>query len=350
MRHEFLSALEQSGCVTPDTGWTPRHVVIENEGGDLVAAAPLYLKEHSWGEFVFDFAWAEGYARAGLDYYPKLVSMSPFTPVTGQKLLVSGHDTGLRAKLLDAIDQVAQHHGASSTHILFAHQSELEALAAHGLLLREDCRFLWKNAGYASFEDFLGTLRSARRKQIRRERRRVAEQGITVKTLVAEGLDTPAWREVYAMIARTFVHRGHMPYLSLQFFRTVARLFGPRMLVNLASRDGAAIGAAILFRDDEALYGRYWGALGEYDCLHFETCYYRGIEYCIEHGLAHFDPGTQGEHKVRRGFAPVRTYSAHSIADPRFRAAIAAWLDGERERNAHYMNDVAEHLPFRRTP
>ena len=350
LRHEFLAALEQSGCVAPATGWTPCHVIVEDENGELVAAAPLYLKEHSWGEFVFDFAWAEGYARAGLDYYPKLVSMSPFTPVTGQRLLVAQPTRQLRVALLDAIDEVATNKRVSSTHILFPLESEIGALADHGLIVREDCRFQWPNAGFGDFDDFLGALRSSKRKKIRRERKRVTEQGIEVVTRIADELDTATWRAVYAMIARTFVRRGHAPYLSLGFFRTVARQFGEHMLVNLALCAGETVGAAILFRDDEALYGRYWGALTEYDCLHFETCYYRGIEYCIEHGLARFDPGTQGEHKARRGFVPVRTYSAHHIADPRFRSAIEAWLDEERERNAHYMSLIDNHLPYRRTP
>lgn len=349
-RHAWFAALERHGCAAPATGWTPHHVLLEDAGERLVGALPLYLKDHSWGEFVFDFSWAQAYAENGLDYYPKLLGMSPFTPVTGQRLLAADRNPAVLREVIRAAIAAARRLDTSSLHILYPAADELAVLESEGLLRRDDCRFLWRNHGYGSFDDFLGALRAGRRKDIRRERRRVAEQGIVVTTHVAAELDAAAWRAVYAVTARTFLRRGNRPYLNLACLLALAQSFGEQMLVNVARRANEIVGAAILFRDRDTLYGRYWGASAEFDCLHFETCYYRGIEFCIEHGLQSFDPGTQGEHKVRRGFAPVATHSAHWIRDPRFRSAIARYLEQERADTEQYMRLVAAHLPYRRAP
>lgn len=346
--HEFLATLERSGCASAHTGWTPHHVLLHDSDARLVGAMPLYLKDHSWGEFVFDFSWAQAYAQNGLDYYPKLLGMSPFTPVTGERLLVADRDPALLRALARAALAQAHELGVSSVHFLFTADDELAALEREGFMRRDDCRFIWRNRDYQSFEEFLAALRAPRRKEIRRERRRVADQGIVVTTHEAAGLDSRQWRDIYALTARTFLLRGHQPYLSLACLRELSERLGNRMLVNLAHRDDEIVGAAIFFRDNRALFGRYWGASAEFDCLHFETCYYRGIEFCIEQGLQHFDPGTQGEHKIRRGFAPVTTHSAHWVADRRFRAPIAEFLQHERAETERYIKLVQAHLPYRR--
>ncbi|NND59107.1 MAG: GNAT family N-acetyltransferase [Gammaproteobacteria bacterium] len=344
---EFLAHLESTGCVAADTGWIPRHLVARDAADRLRGAMPLYLKTHSWGEFVFDFAWAQAYARAGLDYYPKLVSMTPFTPVTGRRLLSNGHDPAVDQALVAGLQQAVEDCNASSAHVLYPPVAELDTWAAAGFTIREDCRFMWHNHDYQTFDDFLAALRSAKRKEVRRERRRVAAQGIAVEMRRADSLDERTWQAVYAMLARTFTLRGHTPYVSLRFLREIADALGPSMLVSLASADDSAVGAAVFFRDQRSLYGRYWGSNEDIDCLHFETCYYQGIDYCIRNGLRYFDPGTQGEHKVRRGFAPIRTYSAHLVADPRFAGPIADWVADERNDVAHYIEVASGHLPYR---
>lgn len=297
---------------------------------------------------MFDFAWAQAWDRHGRDYYPKAVSMTPFTPVSGQRLLAADRDPALLRALARAALADTRELGVSSLHILFTRPDEQSALDAAGFVRREDCRFVWHNRGYTQFDDFLANLRAARRKEIRRERRRVRAQGIEVATLVASELSANELRTVYELTAGTFILHGHQPYLDLACVQELAVACNEQMLVNLARRGRDIVGAAILFRDDESLYGRYWGAAADIDCLHFETCYYRGIDYCIEHGLRNFDPGTQGEHKLRRGFAPDVTQSAHWVAATEFRAAIAAFASAERAATREYMSLAAEHLPYRR--
>lgn len=345
--HAFLAALETTGCVTAGTGWTPQHLLLRDRRDTLVGAIPMYLKSHSWGEFVFDFSWAEAYSAHGLPYYPKLLAMCPFTPVTGTRLLAAGREPRLLATLADAIIGVATDNGLSSAHVLFTAADEQQALVDAGFLPRRECRFIWSNRDYDNFEAFLGELRASRRKQIKRERRRVGEQGIEVRTHRGCDLDAADWRQVYALTAGTFLMRGNRPYLSLGFLRQAAADAATGMVVNVARQKDQIVGAAILFRDQHTLYGRYWGAAAEYDCLHFETCYYRGIEYCIEHGLQRFDPGTQGSHKLRRGFAPTPTWSAHWIADRRFRNAIDSYLRVEGAEVDRYIRRSARHLPYR---
>jgi len=348
LRHEFLAAAERSGSATAATGWTPAHVVVES-GCSLVGAMPLYLKTHSWGEFVFDFAWARAYEQHGLHYYPKLVAAAPFTPASGPRLLVlPGCDAAeVRRALLDAARQVARASGASSLHVLFADGVDRDWLAGQGLLPRLDCQFHWNNPGYADFEDFLATFTAEKRKKARRERRRVAESGIRFVELHGGDLDAVLLETVYGLHARTFAERGNPPYFTLAFFRELAAALPGALMVKLAVLRGEPVACAVFLRGEDTLYGRYWGATGDFHSLHFEACYYQGIDYCIREGLRRFEPGTQGEHKVARGFVPEPVWSLHEILHPGFRAAIADYLGRERRHVEAYMDAVREHVPFR---
>jgi len=346
LRHEFLAALERHGAATAATGWTPAHVTLR-AAGTLVGALPLYEKSHSWGEFVFDFSWAEAYRRYGARYYPKLVAATPFTPATGPRFLVRpGVDAApvRRALLAAARTRLPR---CSSLHVQFTTRAESEWLAAEGLLGRIDCQFQWQNAGYADFEAFLATFTADKRKKARRERRRVAEAGIRFGWVWGDELSAAEWQAVYALKSATFHRHGHEPYLGLACLEELARTPACRPLVLLATRSGAIVACAIFFRGADTLYGRYWGAAGDYHSLHFEACYYQGIDYCIREGLARFEPGTQGEHKIARGFRPTLTYSAHHIDDPRFGAAIGRFLAEERAAVEAYAVETERHVPFR---
>ncbi len=347
LKHAFLELAERSGSVTPDAGWTPRHLLLE-DGGMLRAAMPLYEKSHSWGEFVFDWAWAHAYEQAGLDYYPKLVSAVPFTPAPSTRILRSSDDdTEAAGILIAAATQLAQDTGCSSLHILFPSADEIPSLDDAGLLLRKDCQFHWRNRGYNSFEDFLATFTSAKRKKARRDRRRVAENGIRFRRLRGADLDSDTWATVYALIARTFMLRGSLPYFNQAFFEGLSAQLPDNILVILAELDQRPVAAAVFFESETTLYGRYWGSDGHFDALHFETCYYQGIEYCIESGKQLFEPGTQGEHKISRGFSPVSTWSAHWLAHPEFGDAIERYLDEEGRHIDRYIEAVDEHTPFK---
>jgi hypothetical protein len=349
-RHEFLAALEHHGCVGGESGWYPVHQLLLDGAGRLLGAMPLYAKTHSWGEFVFDWSWAQALQRSGADYYPKLVGAVPFTPTTGPRLLVApGADAGeLRALLAAALPRLAAELQVSSVHLNFLVDADREALAGAGFLPRCDCRFLWRNRGYASFDDYLEQFRADKRKKTRRERRKVAEAGITFRTLAGESLDDGVWQQAFGFSARTFRAHGNDHYLSAGFLADVARRMPGRVVLMLAERAGEPLGCAIYFRGRRRLYGRYWGASGHEDSLHFEACYYQGIEYCIAEGLAEFDPGTQGEHKLARGFEPSFTHSAHWLADPAFRTAIGRYLERERAAVAEYVAAAARRLPFHR--
>jgi predicted N-acyltransferase len=348
VRHEFLLALERTGCVGAGTSWTPCHLLLQTAGGEIEAALPLYSKSDSWGEFVFDWSWARAYQQAGLRYYPKLISMPPFTPATGPRLLAKTPEA--RMRLSAALIEHARERRVSSVHLLFVTDADREALGSREYLWRKDCQFHWSNRDYTSFDAFLATFRSEKRKKALRERRRVQENGITFRTLRGEEMDARLWKIVFGFSAGTFEVRGHEHYLNVDFFRTVSAALPGAVVVKLAEYQGAPIATAIFFRGADALYGRYWGAAAEFNSLHFETCYYQGIEYCIEQGLRRFEPGTQGEHKVPRGFEPTQTWSAHWIADPRFRRAIDSYLDEERTAVDEYMRQVEEHVPFKREP
>ncbi len=348
LRHAFLHGLERTGCVGGDTGWTGSHVLLDDERG-LAAAAPAYLKAHSWGEFVFDFAWAQAYQRTGLEYYPKLVVAVPFTPATGPRLLVRPDlDYGATARaLIGRLETLARERDASSVHVLFPAPADVAVLDAAGWLARRDCQFHWHNRGYTSFDHYLGSFTAEKRKKARRERRRVAEMGIVFETWGASTLDAPRLDAVHALHRDTFLRHGHLPYLTREFFTLAARDLGEALMVKAAMWRGNVVACAIFFRSSDTLYGRYWGATADFHSLHFETCYHQGIEYCIEQGLAHFEPGTQGEHKVARGFEPTLTRSAHFIVDARYRAAIADYLAREGRAVDQYAAEVDTHVPFR---
>lgn len=348
LRHAFLAGLEQTGCVGGDTGWESAHVLLTDQRG-LAAAAPAYLKTHSYGEFVFDFAWAQAYARAGLEYYPKLIVAVPFTPATGARLLVRPDlDRGTVTRALIArIERLAQERGASSVHVLFPDEADAAALGAAHWLARRDCQFHWHNRGYTSFDHYLASFTAGKRKKAKRERRRVAEMGIEFETWTGDTLTDTRLDAVYALHRDTFLRHGHEPYLTREFFSRMAHELGAAFLVKAALWRGALAACAVFLRSSGTLYGRYWGAAADFHSLHFETCYHQGIEYCIETGLAHFEPGTQGEHKVARGFEPALTRSAHFIVEPRFRSAIADYLAREGRSVDAYAEAVRAHVPFR---
>lgn len=352
LRHEFLAAMESSGCVGPGTGWRPCHAALFDDRDKLIGAMPLYEKMNSWGEFVFDFAWANAYEHAGLPYYPKLVSAIPYTPATSSRCLIAPHTDQPRA--LKALTTVARQYadeiGASSLHVLFPTQQEARQFEAEGLLLREDCQFHWHNRDYADFEAFLGELTSIKRKKLRRERRRIFEAGIRFRIMEGGELDAEAWRQIMPLYASSFWRRGRKPYLNEQFFLEVSQTLPDQIVVVLALFGDEPIATAICFRSADTLFGRYWGSSGRYHSLHFETCYYQGIEYCIANGLAHFEPGTQGEHKISRGFVATRTWSAHWLSHPQFAAAVNDYLDRERDYIDEYMDAVRAHEPYRQEP
>jgi predicted N-acyltransferase len=348
LRHEFLAALEDSGCVGAASGWTPQHLTLRDAHG-LAAAAPLYRKRDSWGEFVFDFAWARAFEQFGLAYFPKLVCAVPFTPATGPRLLCRGGPAAaaLRRELLEAMSGQAGGERLSSAHALFLDGAGREACAAAGWLLRRDCHFQWHNRGYRDFSDFLDAFSAEKRKKARRERRRVLEQGIEFRTLDGTELDAQLIERVHGLHALTFLRHGHLPYLNADCFRRLADGLGADFFIKLALHGGEPVAVSVFFRSGDTLYGRYWGAVADFHSLHFEACYYQGIDYCIEHGLRRFEPGTQGEHKIARGFEPALTWSAHWIGPLPLRRAIAAYLDREAAAIDAYASDADAHAPFR---
>jgi uncharacterized protein len=351
LRHEFLLALEESGCAAPRTSWDPKHLVVEDSGGDLAAAMPLFRKSHSRGEFVFDFSWAGAYAQQGLRYYPKLLTAVPFTPVSGPRLMVSSQADARATKILTrAAIEYAREERMSSWHVLFPTDETAADLDRAGLILRRDCQFQWFNHGYDSFESFLATFTAEKRKKAKRERRRVAEAGIEFDTLHGGDMNASLWRTVYSFYADTFHRHGHEPYLNLDFFKRIGAAMPKELMLKVARVGDEPIAVAIFFVGSDALYGRYWGAGGNFHSLHFEACYYQGIEYCIENKLQRFEPGTQGEHKVPRGFVPTLTHSAHYIADARFAAAIRDYAQREARGVDHYAAAVNEHVPYHRAP
>lgn len=350
LRHEFLVGLETTNCTTAETGWQPCHLVLRN-GEKIVAVMPLYLKSHSYGEYVFDWSWADAWRQSGLEYYPKLLTAIPFTPATGPRLCcaaVEDQET-LWAAAIQAIQTFATERGLSSWHLLFPEQPVSEILLQGGLSRREATQFHWFNDGYTCFDDFLATFNSRKRKSLKRERRRVAEQGLTLKTLSGAEIDTEHWEQFYHFYQMTYGKRsGHGGYLTREFFLQTAAAMGQSVIMVLAYQEENAVAGALYFRSDDTLFGRYWGCEREYDCLHFEACYYQGIEYCIANGLKRFDPGAQGEHKIQRGFKPIATWSNHWIADPQLASAVADFTRREAQHNSAYQESAATLLPFKK--
>ncbi len=327
LRHEFLHALEQHGSACAETGWQAHHLVLENTAGAVVAATPLYLKSHSYGEFVFDFSWADASHRLGRAYYPKLVNAVPFNPVTGPRLL--SRDSETRVKLACAVRAQAESLGLSSAHALFLNERDCAAYKQSGFLLRKDCHYQWFNSGYRDFEDFLDSLDGRRRKEIRRERRKVAQTGIRFEVRAGHEITNSMWPTIYDCYARTYLLRGQPPYLSYECLQAIGMNLGNDVRFFLAFRESQLIAAAYMMESGDSLYGRHWGCLEGHDGLHFELCYYQGISHCIERKLARFDAGAQGDHKLRRGFVPVATWSAHWLSDTRLRTAVADYLRRE---------------------
>jgi predicted N-acyltransferase len=349
LRHAFLLALEESGCTTAKTGWQPLHLLIAREGDQTPCAAlPLYVKSHSMGEYVFDWSWADAYQRHGVDYYPKLVSAVPFTPCAGPRFLTRCEDPALLPFLCKEIQALAHGLDASSWHVLFPEQALCDALRTQGLLRRTGCQYQWFNQGYTSFEHYLERFSSRKRKNLRKEREKVHEAGITFVHLDGSAITPALWERFYDFYASTYHVRGRMPYLSLDFFQRLGRTMPEQLLLVLAQREGRPIAGALYFKGGDTLYGRYWGCTEESQFLHFETCYYQGIDYCIRHGVARIDSGAQGEHKIQRGFKPVPTWSAHWIARGDFRRAIANFLEEEEQHVQGYLEHAAEYLPFRK--
>ena len=344
LSHEFLSALHDTGCASPASGWTPQFVTLR-AGGALAGAMPLYLKDHSYGEYVFDWGWADAYHRHGLAYYPKLLAAVPFTPVTGSRLLAQSDAD--RDLLIGAALELARTLRVSSFHCLFPRRAEAERMRARGMLQRHGVQFHWANAGYARFDDFLAALSHDKRKKIRQERRKVAEAGITFKWLEGEEIGERDWAFFTRCYSNTYRERGRKPYLSLEFFVRIGAALPRRLVLVVAQRAGKPVAASLLVRDDANVYGRYWGAVEYHPVLHFECCYYQAIEYCIARGAAVFEGGAQGEHKMARGLMPVETCSTHWLARPEFAQAIEQFLARERSGVAHYLDELGERSPFR---
>jgi predicted N-acyltransferase len=349
LRHEFLLALEASRSACAASGWQPQHLLIE-ENKQLIAVLPLYIKSHSMGEYVFDRAWAEAYRRNGLPYYPKLLSAIPFTPASGPRLAFCDCDQSLLIKTVaEALEQQCHAIGASSWHVLFPDAQSLPLWQQAGSDTRLGCQFHWFNQDYQNFDDFLAGFSSRKRKELKRERRRVVDQKIRLERLTGEQITMEHWQDFYRFYQLTNLkYNGHGGYLTGDFFvRLHKTLRNSLMLVMAYDENDEAIAGALNFFSSDTLYGRYWGAIRDVEQLHFEACYYQGIEFCIEHGLKRFDPGAQGEHKIARGFRPTLTYSQHWIAHPGFRDAIKNFLAEESEGVKQYQQDACAALPFK---
>jgi hypothetical protein len=343
--HAFLDALEESGCIGGMTGWQPRHLVLREEGR-LVAALPMYAKSHSWGEYVFDWAWAEAWQRFGLPYYPKLVVAVPFSPVTGRRLLMTPA-LDVHEQLIEAATRYARNEGYSSVHWLFPTSEECTKLEQYGLQIRHGVQFQWYNRQYHDFADFLAGMTSRKRKNIVRERRRVQEQGIRFEVVTGENLTPAHLDQMYTFYLHTIRLHGSQAYLNRAFFRLLGERLAEHTVLILAARNGETIAGALNIRSGNTLYGRYWGSRGGYDSLHFETCYYQAIDYCIHEGISRFEGGAQGEHKLSRGFLPQVTCSAHWLANARMSDGIRDFLVREKAHVAHYRDLLNEHSPYR---
>lgn len=348
LRHEFLLALEHHDCVGERFGWLPRHIAVY-DGRELIGAMPLYEKENSYGEFVFDHAWADAYRHAGLNYFPKLVSAIPYTPATGHRLLARPDRAAeVWPLLLSTALELSRQTGASGFHCLFPAWEEQDFLEGNGLISRHDCQFHWQNRGYADFDAFLGQLTARKRKKIRHERRKVERSGVVLRRLDGHTASERDWQHFSRFYNHTFAEKWGIATFNYPFFLDVARQLPDQVLLVLADRDGECIAGSLMYHSDTTLYGRHWGSVEQVDSLHFEACYYQGIEFCIEHGLKLFEPGAQGEHKIARGFLPVLTRSSHWLVDEHFRGPVAAFARHERKAIADYMRQLEQSDPYRK--
>jgi uncharacterized protein len=352
MRQEYLAALHDSGSAVRDTGWTPQFVTLWRDG-ELQAACPLYLKSHSYGEYVFDWAWANAYDQHGLRYYPKALTAVPFTPVPGPRLLA--RDGTARAALVRSVLAWCKQKKVSSWHVLFADDEDVAACEQAGLMLRHTVQFHWMNsapvggadARYADFDGFLASLTQEKRKKIRQERRKVAEAGVTFRHARGAEITRADWDFFYRCYERTYLEHGNAPYLTRDFFRRMAATMPGNWLLFIAERAGQPIASSLIGVEDGVAYGRYWGALQRVDCLHFEACYYQPLQWCIENGFQRFEGGAQGEHKMARALMPVKTTSAHWLAHPAFADAVEKFLQREGRGIENYMEHLGERSPFR---
>ncbi|HEY6239484.1 MAG TPA: GNAT family N-acetyltransferase [Burkholderiales bacterium] len=342
LRHEFLHALHETGCACERTGWSPHYLTLWQDTS-LVGAMPLYAKAHSYGEYVFDWSWADAYHRHGLSYYPKLLGAIPFSPVTGPRLLA--RDEATRALLVRAALQLAR--DFSSLHVLFPVESEAREMEAQGMMLRRSVQFHWENRGYANFEEFLSDLTSAKRKRIRQERRKVQETGVHLRRMVGADISEEHWSFFARCYNNTYRAYRSTPYLNLDFFRRLGDTLSEHVLMVLAELDGKPIASALNIFSPTTLYGRYWGSVQHLPLLHFEACYYQALEFCIERRIRAFEGGAQGEHKLARGFLPTQTWSAHWLARPEFADAVERFLAQESTGIERYVDELNEHSPFR---
>ncbi|KAF3984082.1 MAG: N-acetyltransferase [Methylococcales symbiont of Hymedesmia sp. n. MRB-2018] len=346
LRHEFLLALEQSGAVSEQTGWLPHHLLLE-EDNQLIAAMPLYLKYHSRGEYVFDQQWADAYAQSAMAYYPKWLNAIPFTPCQGQRILINKNRNAadIIPLCVEFIQQHAEVNNISSLHCLFADKAQTEILQ-HQLLIRQNVQFQWFNNQYADFDDYLQTFTSRKRKQTKKERQQVKNAGIQMVQVQGEDICEQQWQVFFQFYQLTYLKRGRSAYLNIDFFKQLAKTMAEQILLILAVKDQRYVGAALSFIGKNTLYGRYWGCYQEYKHLHFEACYYQGLDYCIKHKLQIFDSGAQGEHKIARGFIPITTYSAHWVQNSQFSKLIANFLDREKVLIQQYKQQCYQYLPF----
>ena len=353
IKYQFLSALEQSGSVGGGSGWQPYHLLLHDDHQRLLGAVPCYLKAHSYGEYVFDWGWAHAYQRAGIAYYPRMVCAVPFTPATGSRLLVANAAAGsaveIRQRMAKALIEEAQRLQLSSVHCLFLPEQEVAGMVGSNWLPRHDLQFHWRNNQYQSFDEFLASFSSKKRKNVKRERRRVSDAGITMEVVAGGDLSAEQWRFFYRLYRHTAYKRGGTAYLTEDFFKLIGEHMADSVVMVFAKAGERYVAAALNFRGGQSLYGRYWGCLDEYDSLHFETCYYSAIEYCIDHQIEFYEAGAQGEHKLSRGFMPTTTRSAHWLAHPQFAEAVADFLDDERQQIAGYQNRLKDHAPFKST-
>lgn len=349
LRHEFLAGLERYDCVGEHWGWLPHHLALY-DGERLIGAVPMYLKYNSYGELVFDWAWADAYQRAGLKYYPKLVVAVPYSPVTGPRLLIAADvdHPQVATTLISQALELAREMKVSSLHWLFPHATDMQLLEQQGLMRRTGTQFHWHNRDYRTFDDFLVTFSAQKRKKLKRERRRVAEQGIEIEVLDGHSASAEQWQIFHHFYRTTFDKRGGYPTLSEAFFRHLGQSMPESIVLMLAKYEGRYVAGALSLRSTDTLYGRHWGCEEDFHSLHFELCYYQGLDYCIAQGLQRFEPGAQGEHKVGRGFEPVPTWSAHWLANPTFSKAVADYLEHEQGAMLAYMQDLSEHLPYKK--
>lgn len=344
VRHDFLLALEKTGCATPETGWAP-HYLLLHRGNTLQGAMPLYLKSHSRGEYVFDYAWAQAFERHGLAYYPKLLSAIPFTPVPGPRLLATTHAD--RVLLAQKAIEITRDNGISSLHILFPQPEDQKALKEAGFVFRENVQFHWFNRGYASLDDFLADLSQQKRKKIKQDRKKSVQAQVSFRWLQGDEIDEASLAFFYRCYHQTYMEHGNAPYLSLEFFTELRRTMPASMMIVLAEQGGEPIASALNIRSRNTLYGRYWGSIRFVSGLHFETCYMQAIEFCIANNIEVFEGGAQGEHKLSRGLLPVPTCSAHWIRDERYAQAITDFLAQETPGVEAYINELQEHSPFK---